>query len=171
MLKGMSSALSKKLKSNDEKTAAPSGVSTRSTRRALGDITNANAADAPGREAVKKPTLHHITSEVVEAPSVAPSIDSDDVMDEDDRSYMRRDSDDIDSRDANNPLLCTEYVNEMYVHFIDVERQFMVQPSYMASQPYVNEKMRCILIDWLVGTTQTTSIDRFIHSNNRWRCI
>ena len=159
MFKGVSavsSALSKKLKSNDEKATVPSGVSTRSTRRALGDITNANAADAPGREAVKKPTLHHITSEVVEAPSVAPSIESDDVMDEDDRSYMRRESDDIDARDANNPLLCTEYVNEMYIHFNDVERQFMVQPSYMTTQPYVNEKMRCILIDWLVRLIQAT---------------
>lgn len=154
MFKSMSSALSKKSKGNEEKTI-PSGVSTRSTRRALGDITNANAPDAPGREVVKKPTLHHIISEVVEAPPIVQSAnededDDEDDMEEDERSYMRRESDDIDTRDANNPLLCTDYVNEMYVHFIDVERQFMVQANYMSNQPYINEKMRCILIDWLV---------------------
>ena len=63
---------------------------------------------------------------------------------------MNRESDDIDARDAGNPLLATCYVNEMYQHFGNLERQYAVSPNYMTNQPYVNERMRSILVDWLV---------------------
>jgi hypothetical protein len=66
------------------------------------------------------------------------------------RPYMQRPVDDIDSRDAGNPLLVSSYVNDMYKHFSIVERQYVVNPDYMKKQGYINEKMRCILVDWLV---------------------
>jgi hypothetical protein len=126
----------------------PNGGNAR--RRALGDITNAYAGDETKENGAKKPSVAPVTSttdvniELMEdRMSVQP--------DTSDRAYMQRVSDDIDARDANNPLLATCYVNDMYDHFNAVERQIMVNSSYMANQPYVNERMRAILIDWLVS--------------------
>lgn len=67
-----------------------------------------------------------------------------------DRSYMQREVDDIDSRDHGNPLLVTAYVNEIYDHYCSLERANHVNPAYMAGQEFINEKMRTILVDWLV---------------------
>jgi cyclin B len=157
MLKGVQNVLGRKTSDNSLKDAAKpkaldekvgsSGVTTRSARRPLGDITNANP-----RDAVKKPTLVHVTSEAVDASVKRESTeDTSEPMEEDDRSYMRRDADDIDSRDSENPLLCTEYVMEMYENFKVLEVAHRVDHQYMATmQPYVNEKMRAILVDWLV---------------------
>uniref|UniRef100_A0A7S0WJX0 Cyclin-like domain-containing protein n=1 Tax=Chlamydomonas leiostraca TaxID=1034604 RepID=A0A7S0WJX0_9CHLO len=57
---------------------------------------------------------------------------------------------DIDSADRGNPLAATEYVNDIYSYYRRVEPKFRVQPGYMSSQTDINEKMRAILIDWLV---------------------
>lgn len=67
-----------------------------------------------------------------------------------DRPYMDRPSDDIDARDVDNPLLCTEYVNQMYDNFRVMERELALDGQYMAKQSFINEKMRGILCDWLV---------------------
>jgi hypothetical protein len=114
-----------------------------SKRRALGDITNAvtlevtaNASKKPASHAAHVPEIKMIVEEIV--------------LDE--REYMRRDSDDIDSRDKGNPLLATCYVNEMYQNFGVLENQFSIDASYMSNQTHINEKMRSILIDWLVSS-------------------
>jgi len=59
-------------------------------------------------------------------------------------------SDNIDKRDEDDPLSTTEYVEDMYEYFRSKEGSTSVQPSYMDSQPHINEKMRAILVDWLV---------------------
>lgn len=61
-----------------------------------------------------------------------------------------RKPDDVDARDAENPQACTDYVNDMYAHFRKKEIETSVTPSYMSRQTHINEKMRAILIDWLV---------------------
>ena len=90
-----------------------------------------------------------------------------------------RKPDDVDARDASNPQAVTEYVNDMrapgaetvpprpvrprsarpaapdaaparYAHFREKELETSVNPTYMARQAHINEKMRAILIDWLV---------------------
>jgi cyclin B len=38
----------------------------------------------------------------------------------------------------------------MYVHFREKELETSVNPTYMRQQQHINEKMRAILIDWLV---------------------
>lgn len=58
--------------------------------------------------------------------------------------------DDIDERDANDPLCATAYVQEMYKHFRLKEQSTSVRPIFMEHQPHINERMRSILIDWLV---------------------
>mmetsp|Transcript_9146 Transcript_9146/g.11441 ORF Transcript_9146/g.11441 Transcript_9146/m.11441 type:complete len:349 (+) Transcript_9146:2-1048(+) len=58
--------------------------------------------------------------------------------------------DDIDERDANDPLCATEYVQDMYKHFRSKEVTTSVRPIFMENQPHINERMRSILVDWLV---------------------
>ena len=117
-------------------------------RRALGDITNA-FSNNDLKENNKKP--------VFAAPSIMQSDIAVEVMDDDmttnDRLYMQRPSDDIDARDAGNPLLASAYVNPMFEHFNILEKEFQVNANYMSSQPYINDRMRCILVDWLVRQT------------------
>ncbi|CAB1098473.1 unnamed protein product [Ectocarpus sp. CCAP 1310/34] len=57
---------------------------------------------------------------------------------------------DIDQRDADEPLAVTEYVEDLYVFLREREIATKVDRGYMDSQPNVNERMRSILIDWLV---------------------
>lgn len=58
--------------------------------------------------------------------------------------------DDIDLRDIDDPLCVTDYVQDMYDHFRIKEEDTSVKPLYMERQPYINEKMRSILVDWLI---------------------
>ena len=58
--------------------------------------------------------------------------------------------DDVDARDKNDPLCVTSYVHEMYAHFRMKETVTSVRPLYMETQPHINEKMRSILVDWLI---------------------
>jgi hypothetical protein len=58
--------------------------------------------------------------------------------------------DDIDERDADDPLCATSYVQDMYEHFRGKEVHTSVRPVYMEDQQFINERMRSILVDWLV---------------------
>jgi G2/mitotic-specific cyclin-B, other len=58
--------------------------------------------------------------------------------------------DDIDARDAEDPLCATNYVMDMYEHFREREFITSVRPTFMENQRHINERMRSILIDWLV---------------------
>ncbi|XP_062098176.1 cyclin-B2-4-like isoform X2 [Humulus lupulus] len=57
---------------------------------------------------------------------------------------------DIDSCDKTNPLAVSEYIDEIYAYYKKVENSSCVSASYMENQPDINEKMRGILIDWLI---------------------
>ena len=59
-------------------------------------------------------------------------------------------ADDIDERDSDDPLCATSYVQDMYEHFRSKEASTSVRPLYMEDQEYINERMRSILVDWLV---------------------
>ncbi len=59
-------------------------------------------------------------------------------------------ADDIDERDVEDPLCATTYVQDMYEHFRLKEMSTSVRPVYMEDQQYINERMRSILVDWLV---------------------
>jgi hypothetical protein len=48
------------------------------------------------------------------------------------------------------PQLCEEYIPEIFEHLKEIEFDFLPSPSYMKNQTDINEKMRGILIDWLV---------------------
>ncbi|KAI3459959.1 hypothetical protein Pfo_016622 [Paulownia fortunei] len=57
---------------------------------------------------------------------------------------------DIDSCDKKNPLAVTEYIDEIYAYYKKTESSSCVPPKYMAQQFDINERMRGILIDWLI---------------------
>ena len=72
-------------------------------------------------------------------------------MNADPNSYqMTGTVDNIDARDQNDPLCVTSYVNDMYEHFRIKETTTSARPLYMETQLHINEKMRSILVDWLI---------------------
>merc|ERR1711915_720743 len=56
---------------------------------------------------------------------------------------------DIDADDGDNPQLCSEYALETYVYLKQLEARGTVPSNYLTGCP-TNEKMRSVLIDWLV---------------------
>ncbi|KAL3630171.1 hypothetical protein CASFOL_023155 [Castilleja foliolosa] len=57
---------------------------------------------------------------------------------------------DIDSGDAKDPLAVVDYVEDLYTFYKKMEKSSGVSPGYMAQQFDINERMRAILIDWLI---------------------
>ncbi|CAN7025559.1 hypothetical protein Bca4012_041780 [Brassica carinata] len=57
---------------------------------------------------------------------------------------------DIDLSDAKNSLAAVEYVQDLYSFYRTMERCSCVPADYMMQQMDLNEKMRAILIDWLI---------------------
>ncbi|KAH6768305.1 CYCLIN B2 [Perilla frutescens var. frutescens] len=57
---------------------------------------------------------------------------------------------DIDTCDKENPLAVTEYINDIYAHYKKTESSSCVPPEYMAQQFDINDRMRGILMDWLI---------------------
>ncbi|CAA2972573.1 G2/mitotic-specific cyclin-2-like isoform X2 [Olea europaea var. sylvestris] len=57
---------------------------------------------------------------------------------------------DIDSCDAKNPFAVVDYVEDLYAYYRKMEDCSCVSPGYMAQQFDINERMRAILIDWLI---------------------
>eukprot|EP00696_Hemimastix_kukwesjijk_P010775 gnl/Hemi2/23564_TR7910_c0_g1_i1.p1 gnl/Hemi2/23564_TR7910_c0_g1~~gnl/Hemi2/23564_TR7910_c0_g1_i1.p1 ORF type:complete len:429 (-),score=118.17 gnl/Hemi2/23564_TR7910_c0_g1_i1:107-1393(-) len=57
-------------------------------------------------------------------------------------------SDSVD--DPLDQLLVAEYVEDIYKYLRRAEAIHQVSPGYMARQPDINEKMRAILVDWMV---------------------
>jgi len=119
----------------DSDAQKPGVVSSRG-RRALGDITNASASETGPSGVKKAATGTGITDQVHRqylgkppslgilglTPTLSYLIPLQGPVDAVDRPYMRRPADDIDERDAENPLLCTEVVNQMYDHFGEAEK-------------------------------------------------
>ncbi|OMO91443.1 hypothetical protein CCACVL1_07111 [Corchorus capsularis] len=57
---------------------------------------------------------------------------------------------DIDDCDKKNPLAVVEYIDDIYKFYKKAECTSCVPPSYMGVQHDINERMRGILIDWLI---------------------
>ncbi|KAJ6684624.1 CYCLIN-B2-3-RELATED [Salix purpurea] len=57
---------------------------------------------------------------------------------------------DIDGCDKKNPLAVAEYIDDLYNFYKKAEISGCPPPNYMAQQFDINERMRGILIDWLI---------------------
>lgn len=55
----------------------------------------------------------------------------------------------IDFHDAWNPMLVSEYVNDIYNYLNQLEETFAIRENFLASHKQINHKMRTILIDWI----------------------
>jgi len=128
---------------------------TRASRKALADITSKNINLAGKENGQAKPGKKTITTrqtkvaarrlpfkifqadapmeveEVIAAPVLPPGVK------------------DIDVDDHENPQLCSEYALETYVYLKQLEKRAAVPSNYLTGCP-TNEKMRSVLIDWLV---------------------
>ncbi|KAK6316017.1 hypothetical protein J4Q44_G00135410 [Coregonus suidteri] len=83
---------------------------------------------------------------------------------------------DVDADDYDNPMLCSEYVKDIYKYLQKLEVDQAVKPKYLEGQE-ITGNMRAILIDWLVQVQikfrllQETMymtvgiIDRFLQDN------
>ncbi|KDQ60187.1 hypothetical protein JAAARDRAFT_56150 [Jaapia argillacea MUCL 33604] len=60
------------------------------------------------------------------------------------------DWDDLDAEDADDPLMVSEYVVEIFEYLKKVEQTTMPHPNYMENQKELAWKMRGILMDWLI---------------------
>merc|ERR1711915_997145 len=56
---------------------------------------------------------------------------------------------DIDEDDGDNPQLCSEYAFDTYVYLKQLESRAFVPSNYLSGCP-ANDKMRAVLIDWLI---------------------
>jgi Cyclin, N-terminal domain len=120
------------------------------------DVTNANRAQENGvnGDAEKRsnaPSLMQVNLPAARNQNHVESRNPVDEVRHDPLSYQHMGPfDNIDERDADDPLCATTYVNDMYDHFRLVESRKSVRPLYMESQPQINERMRSILVDWLI---------------------
>lgn len=55
-----------------------------------------------------------------------------------------------DFKTKKDPLEWSEYAVKIFQHMKRTELDFIAQPGYMKKQTDINEKMRAILVDWLV---------------------
>ncbi|KAJ7627602.1 g2/mitotic-specific cyclin cdc13 [Mycena polygramma] len=58
--------------------------------------------------------------------------------------------DDLDADDADDPVMVSEYVVDVFNYLKQVELKTMPNPNYMASQTELAWKMRGVLNDWLI---------------------
>ncbi|GME60064.1 g2 mitotic-specific cyclin-b [Neofusicoccum parvum] len=116
--------------------------------------------DVPSSENVapkqaKSKTEVKVAEPVVEAPSKpepapakaapVPEVKETDIDDKYDLEIP-----DLDEEDANDPLMVSEYVCEIFDYLRELEIATMANPDYMDNQSELEWKMRGILVDWLL---------------------
>lgn len=84
----------------------------------------------------------------------------------------------IDEADVGNQLAVVDYVEDIYSFYRKAEVQYLLAPDYIQRQSDINEKMRAILVDWLIEVhlkfklmpetlfLTTNLIDRFLAEEN-----
>ncbi|KAG7662718.1 CLB2 [[Candida] subhashii] len=57
---------------------------------------------------------------------------------------------DLDEDELDDPLMASEYANDIFTYFADLESRMLPDPQYLYKQKHLKPKMRSILVDWLV---------------------
>lgn len=57
---------------------------------------------------------------------------------------------DLDEEDYDDPLMASEYVNDIFTYFYELEQRMLPDSQYLYKQKNLKPKMRSILVDWLV---------------------
>ncbi|XP_072113915.1 G2/mitotic-specific cyclin-B1 [Mobula birostris] len=83
---------------------------------------------------------------------------------------------DVDAADGDNPMLCSNYVKDIYKYLRQLEMEQPVRPKYLEGKE-ITGNMRAILVDWLVQVHRkfqllqetlymtVSIIDRFLQDN------
>ncbi|GMF05499.1 unnamed protein product [Ambrosiozyma monospora] len=58
--------------------------------------------------------------------------------------------DDLDADDFDDPLMVSEYVNDIFEYLNELELKTLPDPNYLHWQRNLRPKMRSILVDWMV---------------------
>jgi hypothetical protein len=58
--------------------------------------------------------------------------------------------DDLDAEDADDPLMVSEYVVDIFDYLYDIEDKYLIDESYMNNQPDLDWDKRDVLVDWLI---------------------
>lgn len=61
---------------------------------------------------------------------------------------------DLDEEDYDDPLMVSEYVNEIFPYLHELEQKTLPDRNYLYNQAQLKPKMRSILVDWLVEMHQ-----------------
>lgn len=120
------------------------------TRRAAQQLKHAENVNAQGRDSWggrPRAGLRARDDQV----AVARSNLGQDIVDHEMRSAVKqRRIEDVDMADMKDPLAAADFVKYIFKSYRNTEQKVRVSSSYMSRQQDINEKMRSILIDWLV---------------------
>ncbi|OJD38650.1 g2 mitotic-specific cyclin-b [Diplodia corticola] len=109
---------------------------------------------APTKQTLKSKTEVKVAEPIVEAPAKpepAPTKAVPEVKEILNEKYDEvPEIPDLDEEDANDPLMVSEYVCEIFDYLKELEIATMANPDYMDNQSELEWKMRGILVDWLL---------------------
>ncbi|KAL0261250.1 G2/mitotic-specific cyclin [Diplodia seriata] len=129
---------------------------TTTTKETIKEEEEAPASEnvAPTKQTLKSKTEVKVAEPVVEAPAKpepAPAKAAPEVKEIYDEKYDEvPEIPDLDEEDANDPLMVSEYVCEIFDYLKELEISTMANPDYMDNQSELEWKMRGILVDWLL---------------------
>ncbi|KAG9146482.1 hypothetical protein Leryth_011772 [Lithospermum erythrorhizon] len=89
--------------------------------------------------------IQHTEAMLEEIDRMDAEIEMEDATEEEEEGVI-----DIDSADKKKPLAVVEYIDDLHVYYMKAESSSCVEPEYMTKQFDINERMRGILIDWLI---------------------
>ncbi|ORX90880.1 A/B/D/E cyclin [Basidiobolus meristosporus CBS 931.73] len=132
-------------------------------RHALGDVSNVAPQVNAGVKKLGKPAVSKVKTEIkstglrvkkrtVATAPVAKAVEEPKEVQEMeiDQPEIKQDWDDLDAEDEYDPLMVSEYVQEIFEYLKEIEPQFIPNPNYMEMQKGLAWKMRAILVDWLI---------------------
>ncbi|XP_010498494.1 PREDICTED: cyclin-B2-3-like isoform X1 [Camelina sativa] len=127
---------------HEEETKKPDSVSSEEPERIVIDVDDCDEEE--GGDFHEPMFVQHTEAMLEEIDMEQKEIEMEDADEEEERVI------DIDASDEKNPLAVVEYVNDMHTFYRKSENLSCVPPNYMDNQQDLNERMRGILIDWLI---------------------
>ncbi|CAH2036711.1 unnamed protein product [Thlaspi arvense] len=126
----------------EEETRKPDSGSSVEAEKVIIDMDH---SDKEERDDFNEPMfVQHTEAMMEEIDQMGKEIEMEDADKEDERVIN------IDAFDEKNPLAVVEYIDDIYNFYKESEEHSCVPPNYMDNQQDLNERMRGILIDWLI---------------------
>ncbi|KAK7529057.1 G2/mitotic-specific cyclin CYB1 [Phyllosticta citriasiana] len=143
--------LGPKDKTTIKRPASGSGVSSATAKKRVTkeSVKEKEAEEAPAKENTKQ-TKAKVETKSLEPIEEVPKIQAKAVVEEKSEQLEVPEVPDLDEEDANDPLMVSEYVCEIFDYLKELEIVTMANPKYMDNQTELEWKMRGILVDWLL---------------------